>query len=175
MEALFEVERTAITSPRMFDLVTVGAVGACELNAMWHSRFPKIDWSNVVRNKHYVCFAAMFRSNPYAVAIWSTPIAANRLTNGWNMLELRRLAISPEAPKNTATWMLGQMCRDIRTRFPEVVKLISYQDTEVHAGTIYKAANWTRAAESQMDWNTGGRKRAAAQSSAVKVRWELEL
>lgn len=161
------------TSPKQLKVEVVNVHRACELNALWHSRFPVIKWGNVVRNKRYVCFQASDEDVTYAVALWSSPIAANRLKNGDKMLELRRMAIAPFAPKNTATAMLKQMRRWIFTNFEEIEKLISYQDTEAHHGTIYKADNWKPAAESHLtNWQVESRKRAAAQSTAVKIRWE---
>ena len=172
-----EEERPTPASPREFSVRSIGAPDACKLNAIWHSRFPVIDWSNVVRNRYYACYVLEAHGVAYGVAIWSSPVAANRLKDGQSLLELRRLALSPECPKNTATWMLARMQEDIQTRFPEVIRLISYQDTEVHHGTIYKAANWFLAnlpTEGQ-DWDSGSRVRNKPQSSAPKARWEMEL
>lgn len=165
------------TSPLQLTFTTVKAKFACELNAHWHSRFPMIHWSNVVRNRHYVCYVAWFESEPYAVAIWSTPIASNRLKYGLQMLELRRMAIAPNAPKNTASRMISWMRKDIEKRFQDIIRLISYQDVEAHHGTIYKASGW-RPVESQYkftDWNHSGRKRNAPQSNAPKIRWEFDI
>jgi len=92
------------------------------------------------------------------------------------MLELRRLAISPEAPRNTATRMLSFMRKHIVAMFPDIALLISYQDTEVHLGTIYKADNWDRVHESPgVAWNTEKRERNVEQSLAPKIRWEYRL
>ena len=164
------------SSPKMFTYVSISAIQACVLNAEWHSRFPEIHWSNVVRNRHYACFVAYYENEPYAVAIWSTPIAANRLKNGQQILELRRLAIRDEAPKNTASHMISWMVKQIKKTFEDVFKLISYQDTESHHGTIYKAANWSAVSISpeNLSW-TGSRKRNKEQSLARKIRWELHL
>jgi hypothetical protein len=66
------------------------------------------------------------------------------------------------------------MVKDIKRRFQEVTKLISYQDTEVHLGTIYKASGWVNASTSRGgDWNN--RQRNVAQTTAPKVRWEKQL
>ena len=149
---------------------------ACKLNGMWHSRFPRIEWSNVVRNKDSVCYAAEASNLYYAVAIWSSPVAANRLTNGATALELRRMAITEDAPPNTASRMLKVMRLMIVKEMPHITVLLSYQDTEVHKGTIYKAAGWKAVACNEgMDWTTGSRKRSEAQSLAAKVRWEYQL
>ena len=146
---------------------------ACELNALWHSRFPKIEWSNVVRNRDYVCHIAEHKHIAYAVAIWSSPIAANRLTDGDTCLELRRMAIADDAPKNTASRMISLMRKMIAKDMPHITRLISYQDTEVHAGTIYKASGWTAVARNKgASWTTETRNRNKEQSTADKVRWE---
>jgi len=177
-DALFDlVERTEPpTSPKQFEFKVIRAQTACDLNQQWHSRLPVIDWSNVVRNTHYVCFGALYESEFYASAIWSSPVAQNRFKHGKQMLELRRLAISPEAPRNTATRMLAFMRKHIEQMFPDIALLISYQDTEVHLGTIYKADNWESVHESPgIAWNTEARKRNVEQSLAPKVRWEYRL
>ncbi len=149
---------------------------ACKLNGMWHSRFPRIEWSNVVRNKDYACFTAECNNLYYAVAIWSSPVAANRLKNGSTALELRRMAIAEGAPDNTASRMMKIMRLMVAKQMPHITVLLSYQDTEVHKGTIYKASGWKAVACNKgMDWTTGTRKRNNAQSLAAKVRWEYTL
>jgi hypothetical protein len=178
MDTLFDIpQRKQVESPKNFTLTEISAQGACRVNGEFHSRFPYIHWSNVVRNKHYVCFGLFYENIVYGSAIWSSPIAANRLKNGSQLLELRRLALCDECPKNTATWMLSKMERQIKIKFPDIIKLISYQDTEVHHGTIYKAANWiaVSATKSGLSWSDTGRKRNDEQSQASKVRWEREL
>jgi hypothetical protein len=164
------------TSPKQFNFSVVTAKTACALNNQWHSRLPIIDWSNVVRNTHYICFAASYEGEYYATAIWSSPVAQNRFKHGKQMLELRRMAISNECPKNTATRMLSFMRKYIATFMPDIALLISYQDTEVHFGTIYKADNWQAVSESQgLAWTTKNRSRNKEQSLAVKIRWEFPI
>ena len=165
------------TSPLQFQFRTISAMAACTLNYRWHSRFPEIQWSNVVRNKRYICYAAKYEGVYFAVAIWSSPIAGNRFNNAETILELRRMAICEQAPRNTASRMLSHMRKDINKKFPEIRRLISYQDTEVHSGTIYKASGWTmiNTMSTEVDWGTNGRQRTRPQSSAPKVRWEYAL
>jgi len=149
---------------------------ACDLNALWHSRFPRIHWSNVVRNKDYICYIAEKNAICYAVAIWSSPIAGNRMKGANKILELRRMAIAPDAPRNTASRMLKLMRKDIKRRLPHIRKLVSYQDTEVHSGTIYKASGWVAGAKSKgVSWQAGSRARSKDQSTAQKIRWEYQL
>lgn len=108
------------------------------LNRVWHSRLPLIGSS---AGRAY--YGAEFQGRLYAVAMWSNPIA--RLLPQTTWLELRRFAIASDAPRNTASRMLGWMVRELRRRFPEVVRLISYQDSDAHTGTIYRASGWTQA------------------------------
>jgi hypothetical protein len=146
-------------------------------NLLWHSRLPLTNKGNLLRNRNTAFFGAVYDLCYYAVAIWTTPVAANRMKNGFDMLELRRLAIAPDAPKYTATWMLGKMVRHIKTHYPHIIKLVSYQDTEVHTGTIYKAGNWVLESQTKyMDWSTEQRKRSAiVQSRAAKNRWAYSI
>jgi len=161
------------TSPLQLKISIIDVYLACALNKKWHSRLPIIKESNVIRNKRSICFGAHYGNLWYAIAIWSSPVAANRLKNGQNILELRRMAISPESPKNTASRMISIMVKEIRKRMPEIIKLISYQDTAVHCGTIYKASGWEEKQKTRgTDWNIT-RKRDESQTTADKVRWEL--
>lgn len=164
------------TSPKQLSFKVIRAQTACLLNEQWHSRLPIIDWSNVVRNTHYICFGAEYQNEFYASAIWSSPVAQNRFKYGKQVLELRRMAISPEAPRNTATRMLAHMRKHIQLVFPDIALLVSYQDTEVHLGTIYKADNWTAVSTtSGTSWTTDKRQRNQDQTLADKVRWEYRL
>jgi hypothetical protein len=164
------------TSPLQFNIEIIDVHTACRLNALWHSRLPIIDWSNVVRNKHSICFGARFDGDLYAVAIWSSPVAANRMKNGREALELRRFAIAPDAPKNTGSRMLSVMRSIIKSRMLDVSWFVSYQDTEVHAGTIYKASGWKLIGESVgVSWSNKNRVRNKEQSMATKARWELQI
>ena len=164
------------TSPLHFNIKQINVQAACDLNFKWHSRLPKVIPGNIYRNRHYVCYGAEFDGAYFAVAIWSSPVAANRFKNGGNILELRRLAIASDAPFNTATRMLKIMRLDIKKRFPTVTKLISYQDKEVHQGTLYTAAGRISGAVSEgVSWSATGRKRNKDQTTATKVRWEFVL
>lgn len=161
------------TSPLQFTIKEMGVKTACMLNRHWHSRLPEIDWSNIVRNGYYVCYGALFEQTWYAVGLWSSPV--NQSFNLEETLELRRMAIAGNAPKNTASRMIRIMVQLIRKRFPLVTKLISYQDTEVHNGTIYKASGWRQASRTKYQAWDKSRKRTESQSRADKIRWEYLL
>jgi hypothetical protein len=164
------------TSPLQLKLVEIKAQTASMLNEKWHRVLPKIHWSCIVRNTHRVCYAICFNEKPIGVAIWSSPVAQNRFADGKTMLELRRLALSDECPKNTASRVISIMIKLIRKKFPQLTRLISYQDCTEHTGTIYKAAGWKAVTKTKlMDWTTKTRKRSSLQSKADKIRWEFML
>jgi hypothetical protein len=149
---------------------------ACQLNELWHSRFPRIDWSNVVRNKDYVCYVAEYDDIAYAVAIWSSPIAANRMKEGATALELRRMAISHQSPHNTASRMISVMRKDIERNLKHITLLVSYQDADTHKGTIYKASGWVATIQSNGEsWTNKSRVRNKSQSDSKKIRWEYRI
>lgn len=174
---LFQAEGGGSTPTSALSLlfVPIQAKLACELNELWHSRLPRIPWSNVVRNRYSKCWAAECGGVYYAVAIWSSPVAGPRAFPIESTIELRRLACAPNAPKNTPSRMLGWMARQLPREFPLVTRLISYQDVDVHTGGIYRAAGWTAVGQTnpkEIHWNNGCRDRVKIQSGSAKVRWE---
>jgi hypothetical protein len=114
---------------------TIDFLTAKKLNRLWHSRLPFFG-----EPFDAFCYVAEYEGLYYASAIWTHPVSRSLPQTEW--VELRRLAIAPDAPKNTASRMLAVMTRFIRKSRPEVTRLISYQDCEVHTGGIYKAAGW---------------------------------
>lgn len=170
---LFQGEGGGSTPTSALQLTVVGCriEDAVRLNRLWHSRLPMFRNPNACES-----YAADYEGTYYAVAIWSHPVA--RLLNGKGYWELRRLAIAPDAPKNTASRMLRVMGILIARARPEVRTLLSYQDTDVHTGTIYKAAGWTPRlmSDSQTKWDMPNRQREDGPASkSVKVRWERIL
>jgi hypothetical protein len=84
-------------------------------------------------------------------------------------------------PRNGASQFLAWIVRYFRKHHPDRERIISYQDTEVHKGTIYKAAGWTVGNTSNKG-NSYSRKGGKAKNingpeaiSSVKVRWEKAL
>jgi hypothetical protein len=111
---------------------------AVALVRQWHSRLP-----HAQSGPWRFAFKAEAGGIIYAVALWHNP-SARGLCQSW--LELRRMACAPDAPKNTASRFLAWMARELKQHTD---RLISYQDTAVHSGTIYRAAGWTPAAVSK--------------------------
>jgi len=98
------------------------------------------------------------------------------MLNGRGFYELRRMAISDDAPKNTASRMLKIMRLNLCQSMPRLKKLISYQDTAVHKGTIYKASGWVPvSANKKSIWDRKSRRRHNHQDTGAKIRWEYDL
>lgn len=161
------------TSPLQMRVERIPFRQARELNKLWHSRLPRFG-TGCVENRKCLSFGATFKGKCFAVGIWSNPVARNLPQQTW--LELRRLATSAECPPNTCSWMIGVMARLIKRMQPDIETLVSYHDTEVHSGTIYKAAGWIATTVNQDgNWTRPGRKRPKAQSESPKQRWEKVL
>jgi hypothetical protein len=174
-EDLFGGDTEPLTSPKQMHIEVITPELASGLNASWHSRLPRIHPSNIHRNRHRICFAFIHDGTVHGCAIWSSPVAANRFKDATRMLELRRMALADTCPRNTATRMLKLMRQHIAQVLPDIEVLISYQDTEVHHGTIYKADNWQAVSTSKgVSWGAT-RERNADQTTANKIRWQYIL
>jgi hypothetical protein len=160
-------------SPLQLHIGKISARQAVELNKLWHSRMPKLDCFNICAP----CFAAEYKNKFYAIAMWSLPIAANRLKDGQFCLELRRMAISDDAPKNTASRMISIMARIIKKERPDIKRLLSYQDTGAHSGIIYAASGWKPVLKSDfVSWDSHSKRPGKIdQSESPKIRWERSL
>lgn len=168
---LFQAEGSGSTPTSALQL----RFGECDmgtakaLNRLWHSRLPKFR-----RPTCRVSYIAESDGIYYATAIWTNPLARMLPQTEW--MELNRMAIAPDAPKNTASRMLGWMIRDVRKRFPNVVRAISYQEVDHHTGTIYRAAGWIATERSEGgEWNTASKPRANVVRSGPKQRWEKSV
>jgi hypothetical protein len=152
---------------------------AVALVRLWHSRLPECQsgpWTHAFRGH--------IADRTYVVALWNSP-SARCLPHGWR--ELRRMACAPDAPRNTASRFLAWMVRWFRQNEPHRERLISYQDTEVHSGTIYRAAGWlpawvTTERIRDRSGNRVGTKRkyrsnlnGIGPDTVSKIRWEIEL
>lgn len=153
---------------------------AVELCRAWHSRLP-----NTQKGPWQFAFAAVAPDGEVvAVALWNNP-SARTLPNHW--LELRRMACAPSAPKNTASRFLAWMARYFAKEHAHREKLISYQDTAVHVGTMYKAAGWavdfvSKARIRDRSKNRAGTNRkyrsdmnGLAPAASEKIRWAKTL
>jgi len=163
-------------SPLQLNITTISLKLAKQLNMLWHSILP--EYKTGFLDTSMICFAAEYKNIYYASAIWHNSSSPAYAKKDW--LELRRMAIAPEAPKNTASRMLKIMTVIIKKEFLKITKLISYQDTGVHYGTIYKASGWTAEHESQngklKQLKTGEyRDKPTNLISYPKIRWEKQI
>jgi hypothetical protein len=175
---LFQVKSPKLPSAVCdLKICMVSAETAAKLNRSWHSRLPEIANFGMCKP----CFAAEYDGLYYAIAMWSAPLSPT--FNGMNYLELRRYAIAPDAPKHTASHMLSVMRKEIKRKMPTIVRFISYQDTEVRSGTIYKASGWRNVGRTHLGgkcgWSNNSRVRLESNGKqpleSVKHRWEYDL
>lgn len=115
------------------------------------------------------------------VALWLPPTRrAGEAVAGedWaGVLSLSRLAVSPDAPRNAASFLLAASMRLLdRDRWPV---LLTYADTQQgHTGAIYKATGWTLDAISTTgsyfikDGRQVGRKRGKRNIPVAQLRAE---
>lgn len=178
-EPLFYAESgLRLESSKQLQIVEIDMRSACDLNRRWHSMLPRSDLGNMLCGNMSVAYAAEFAGRYFAVAIYSQPII-HALCDG-KTIELRRLAICSEAPKNTASRMLAIMRKLVKKKYAFLEKAISYLAIDVHAGTIYKASGWAPAGkivDARPQRLTGSKQRATGplQTTSRKQRWEISL
>ena len=169
-------------SPLQFEIFEIDRRIAVKLNALWHSRLPVYNTGFCLNST--VSYGLIYKNIYFAIAIWTNPVAQALPQKNW--LELRRMAICNEAPKNTASRMLSIMAKMIKTKLPFVCNLISYQDVESHKGTIYKASGWKIGSHhrggtwnrpnAKNSWNGKPRTRPDLNNAiGEKIRWEKQI
>ena len=165
-QPLFQVDDggSIPTSALHLKVNPIGLPIARQLNALWHSALPEFP-PQAGGLPYHDAFVGEYQEHWYAVAIWTGPV--NRDLNDGSTYELRRFAIAPCAPRNTASRMLAVMRRLIRASRPEITRLVSYQLLDRHEGTIYKANGWEPAFSARA---TGGTNRREADVTAPRPR-----
>lgn len=69
-----------------------------------------------------------------------------------NVMELTRLALIDQAPRNSESWFIGKALGWLSQNRSDVQILISYADASVgHVGTVYQATNWVYTGKSGGD------------------------
>jgi hypothetical protein len=168
------------TSALFLQLEEIDMRLAQELNWKWHSLLPRTDLGNLLCGNMSIAYAAEFQGRFYAVGIWSQPIIRS-LADG-KTIELRRLAICKDAPRNTASRMLAVMRKLVKRKFPFINRAISYLAVDIHKGIIYRADGWIPIgqvvdARPQRFSGVNPKTRATAplQTHSRKQRWEIEI
>lgn len=170
--------RQAPAKATELELLTCPIEQARLLNKRWHSRLPetqKSPWQHA--------FAMVCDHVIYAVALLHNP-SARTLPDNW--VELRRMAVAPDAPHCTASRFLSQLVKWFRENDPERERMISYQDCAVHTGTIYRAAGWTVGRKQRARKRDRSKPRPSGRlyrtrqngmdvDVSAKIRWECEI
>lgn len=66
-----------------------------------------------------------------------------KLSDNSRVLELRKLCLIDDTPKNTESWFIAKILGYIKNNLKDVEGVLSYADPNVgHQGTIYRAANF---------------------------------
>ena len=103
----------------------------------------------IIRDNHYLQSTPAGARHRYLItagihgivgaAMWGRPVA--RMEDQEYTLELTRFWTADCTPKNTESFALGYMIRDLEVKGYD--RLIAYASTgEGHEGTIYRATNW---------------------------------
>ena len=100
MYPLFQVGKggSIPTSPLSMQVELCDVDFAVRMNNSWHSVLPKLPIASILIGRHQAYYAALHDNVCYAVAIFTDPVNRSLAADG-ETLELRRLAIAPDAPK----------------------------------------------------------------------------
>jgi hypothetical protein len=104
------------------------------------------DW---LINKHYAhrippieyAFGVYNGQKLEGICTFGTPVSSTlrELFGGYKLMELNRLVVNDNLPKNTLSYFVGKCIKMI----PKPMVLVSYADTSHnHHGYIYQATNW---------------------------------
>ena len=115
---------------------------------------------------------------PLGAAWWIPPTKSAALatypTDWTKVLALSRMALSPEVPKNGATFLLARSVRLIdRDRWP---CLVTYADEwQGHTGGIYRAAGWRYVGKTKPERTYVKDGRMLARKAGPKTRTHAEM
>jgi hypothetical protein len=134
-----------------------------------------------VENNHYTksygagskyCFSLIYNNEIVGVGLWRTPNGRltfklfPNLSNNKRILDLTRLVLKENMPKNSESYFLSRMIKYIKINDMDIDYLITYADyNQGHCGIIYKASNW-------IPFGVGGDSR---KSYHIKDNGKLEL
>lgn len=94
---------------------------------------------NISRGNKYV-YCLCINRKLVGVALYGEPVGPKVKAKYGNVVELKRFALSPICPKNTASWFMAK-CHKL---LPKGLSVISYANPEQgHEGVVYRAANFT--------------------------------
>ena len=98
----------------------------------------------------------------------------SRKLNPDKILELNRMYLVDEAPKNSESKSLSMMRKFIRCWYPQIRLMLAYSDpSQGHFGTIYEADGWAPFGETKHATGYGWKSRPNRKDDPVtaKIRW----
>lgn len=92
-----------------------------------------------------------------------------------DVVELRRMVVSDDCPKNTNTWFMSRALKDLKNNFKFKV-CVSYADPYYgHKGIVYQAANWRYAGVTAPDTILETPEGKRYHSRALRTKYKGEL
>jgi len=149
------VDSVKVTQPS-FQMVEGGATPTSTLHIkdmkVYNCEFKDI--SHIFERYHYkgknmgggisVCFKLVYKSEIVGGAVLGKP---RHLKKYPDCIDIRRMALIDECPKNSESYFLGKVVQWIK-RYTDYKRVLSYADASVgHKGTIYKASNFINVGE----------------------------
>jgi len=122
-----------------------------------------------------ICMGAWYGDRLVGVMLFGRPVA--RLEDQKHTLELTRMVLLDECPRNSESRALGLATRWIRGHMPEVRRLIAYADpNRGHRGTVYLAAGWKIVGKTKGGkWSCPSRPNRRDAAAGPKLKFELPL
>lgn len=120
------------------------------------------------------CLGVWYGGRLMGVLMFGRPSA--RLEDQHNTLELTRMVLLDECPRNSESRALALATMWIRKNMHEIRRLIAYSDpAQGHEGTVYRAVGWRLIGRTTGGrWSRSGRQRRDA-AVGVKLKFELLL
>jgi len=120
------------------------------------------------------CLGVWHGDRLVGVLMFGRPVA--RIEDQRYTLELTRMVLLDECPRNSESCILALAARWVRRHVPDVCRLIAYADPgRGHKGTIYRAAGWRLVGMTRSSsWTRIGRPRRDA-APGPKFKFELLL
>lgn len=124
-----------------FKIIEVKDCSHPEINAF----IKRNHYSKSVSRGNKAVFVLIVKGHIRGVATFGEPTGKKCqeiYSSGGKVLECKRFCLAPNAPKNTASWLMGHCLRELKKK-PNITDVISYADPEAgHEGIIYKASNY---------------------------------
>ncbi|WP_051275799.1 XF1762 family protein [Desulfovirgula thermocuniculi] len=118
------------------------------------------------------CLGVWYGDRLVGVLVFGRPSA--RLEDQRHTLELTRMVLLDECPRNSESRALALAVKWVRRNMPGIRRLIAYADPgRGHQGTVYRAAGWRLVGRTAGGrWTRTGRSRRDA-AAGPKLKFEL--